>query len=174
MTATLLLIKNQLQESKTQSTRCIISITKGTKHWFFHHVINKYFVQMFGPRVKVLGCGILHGAARPSTKPRRSFSGWPGHWGLPDRENSFVLAGGKRAVMSTSKKIPFAAAAAAALHHECWLHVWEQTEGTLPGHAGCAPSMPAACLPQDILGVMFQPAALAKRTVLPDKGRCKT
>lgn len=51
----------------------------------------------------------------------------------------------KSFVTSTTQKIPFAAAA--ALHGEHGPHVWEWTEGTLPGHAGCAPSMPAACIP---------------------------
>lgn len=114
---------------------------------------------------------IVHGAARPSTKPRRAFLGDTDNE-LPWTERILLSQQEKKSVViSPAEKIPFAAA---ALHGEGWPHAWEWTEGTLPGSAGCAPSMTAACLPWDILGVMSQTAALAKRTVLLDKGRYKT
>lgn len=57
----------------------------------------------------------------------------------------------KSFVTSTTQKNPNFAAAA-ALHGEHGPRVWEWTEVTLPGHAGCAPSMPAACPPRTSWG----------------------
>lgn len=57
----------------------------------------------------------------------------------------------KSFVTSTTQKNPIFAAVA-ALHGEHGPHVWEWREGTLPGHAGCAPSMPAACPPRTSWG----------------------
>lgn len=59
---------------------------------------------MFGPRVKGLGHG--HSARCCQAKPRRSFSGWPGHWAPLDRENSFVSGGAKNVITSTTQKNP--------------------------------------------------------------------
>lgn len=62
---------------------------------------------------------IVHGAARPSTKPRRAFLGDTDNE-LPWTERILLSQQEKKSVViSPAEKIPFAAA---ALHGEGWPH----------------------------------------------------
>lgn len=134
--------------------------------------MSKCFVQAFGPHTR----GLLCGAAGPSqegllwaTRALRS----PGQRKiscLNRRKNGCNIDPCNK---SLQHELP-PASAAAALRGEHRPRAWEGTEGTVPGHAGPAPSLPATCLPGDILVVMSQTAPPAKRTVQLGVRRCKT